>query len=106
LISQHDGYYLHHAALLNRFAWDCCPLSCWQACGISISGGKVDVAIDAPAREGEANAGICEYLAEILSVKKRDVTIAAGEKSREKVVLVAGLSAEQALQRLRQAADN
>ena len=63
----------------------------------------LDVSIDAPAREGEANAAICEYVAELLGVKKRDVSLAVGGKSREKVLQVAGLAPAAALERLRAA---
>lgn len=64
----------------------------------------LDITIDAPAREGEANAAILEYLASVLGLKKRAVSLAVGAKSREKVVRVEGASAEAVLQRLREAA--
>ena len=56
-------------------------------------------------REGEANAGILEYLAGVLQLRKRDVTLAVGSKSREKVVHVQGITPEEALTRLRAASD-
>ncbi|KAK9809999.1 hypothetical protein WJX72_003152 [[Myrmecia] bisecta] len=59
-----------------------------KVCSVSLSEQAVDIAIDAPAREGEANAGIIEYVAEILGVKKREVQLNVGGKSREKVLLV------------------
>jgi len=45
----------------------------------------LEVAIDAPAREGEANEALIEFLAEQLKVKKRHITLRSGGKSREKV---------------------
>uniref|UniRef100_A0ACD5Z1Z9 Uncharacterized protein n=1 Tax=Avena sativa TaxID=4498 RepID=A0ACD5Z1Z9_AVESA len=48
----------------------------------------VGVQIDAPARDGEANAALVEFISSVLGVKKREVSIGSGSKSREKVVLV------------------
>ncbi len=64
----------------------------------------MDVTIDAPAREGEANAAIVEYVAGVLGLKKRDVSLAVGSKSREKVLMVEGLDAQATLARLRSSA--
>jgi uncharacterized protein (TIGR00251 family) len=61
----------------------------------------VELAIDAPAREGEANAALTEFLAELLGVKKRDVALHSGGKSRDKVFRVEGLAPEEAVVRLR-----
>jgi hypothetical protein len=41
-----------------------------KTCSISLENDVVNVSIDAPAREGEANAGIVEYMALVLGVKK------------------------------------
>ncbi len=62
----------------------------------------VELAIDAPAREGEANAALAAFLADALGVKKRDVTLQSGGKSREKVFCVQ-LPAAEAASRLRAA---
>ncbi|CAM0144906.1 unnamed protein product [Urochloa decumbens] len=48
----------------------------------------VGVQIDAPARDGEANAALVDFISSVLGVKKREVSIGSGSKSREKVVLV------------------
>ena len=71
-----------------------------QVCGIEESDGALNVAIDAPARDGEANAGVAEFVAGCLGVKKRDVCLVAGGKSRDKVLEVRGLGAHQAHQAL------
>ena len=63
----------------------------------------LEVAIDAPAREGEANAALSDFLAETLKVKKRQVTLRSGGKSREKVFHVAELDAAAVADRLRDA---
>ncbi|KAJ4772454.1 UPF0235 protein [Rhynchospora pubera] len=48
----------------------------------------IGVQIDAPARDGEANAALLDFISSVLGVKKRQVSIGSGSKSREKVVLV------------------
>ncbi|KAG8145076.1 hypothetical protein E2320_013453 [Naja naja] len=62
----------------------------------------VSVAIAAPPSEGEANAELCRYLSKVLEVKKSDVVLEKGSKSREKVVkILAPLTPEDVLDKLR-----
>uniref|UniRef100_A0A8C5RUR8 Uncharacterized protein n=1 Tax=Laticauda laticaudata TaxID=8630 RepID=A0A8C5RUR8_LATLA len=62
----------------------------------------VSVAIAAPPSEGEANAELCRYLSKVLKVKKSDVVLEKGSKSREKVVkILAPLTPEDVLDKLR-----
>ncbi|KAF3440560.1 hypothetical protein FNV43_RR18844 [Rhamnella rubrinervis] len=46
------------------------------------------VQIDAPAKDGEANAALLEFISSVLGVKRRQVSIGSGSKSRDKVVIV------------------
>lgn len=46
------------------------------------------VQIDAPPKDGEANAALVEYMSSVLGVKRRQVSIGSGAKSRDKVVIV------------------
>ncbi|KAL8197280.1 UNVERIFIED_CONTAM: hypothetical protein K2H54_018776 [Gekko kuhli] len=65
----------------------------------------VGVAIAAPPSEGEANAELCRYLAKVLGVKKSEVVLEKGAKSREKVVkILAPTTPEDVLERLRKEA--
>ncbi|GMH24499.1 hypothetical protein Nepgr_026342 [Nepenthes gracilis] len=48
----------------------------------------VGVQIDAPARDGEANAALLDYISSVIGVKRRQVSIGSGSKSRDKVVIV------------------
>jgi uncharacterized protein (TIGR00251 family) len=48
--------------------------------------GLLKVYVTAPALDGKANKALIDLLAEHFDVKKRDVRIVKGEKSREKVV--------------------
>uniref|UniRef100_A0A6B2F495 Uncharacterized protein n=1 Tax=Bothriechis nubestris TaxID=1766655 RepID=A0A6B2F495_9SAUR len=62
----------------------------------------VSVAIAAPPSEGEANAELCRYLSKVLGIKKNDVVLEKGSKSREKVVkILAPLTPEDVLEKLR-----
>lgn len=70
-------------------------------CNITLSEDAVNIAIDAPPREGEANIALAEYLAEILGIKKRDVTLCCGGKSHEKIFRADGITPELVLQLLR-----
>ncbi|CAN4122126.1 unnamed protein product [Withania somnifera] len=48
----------------------------------------VGVQIDAPAKDGEANAALVHYISSVVGVKKRQVSIGSGSKSRDKVIIV------------------
>lgn len=48
--------------------------------------GKLKVYLTAPAVEGKANQALMEYLSEHFKVKKNQIRIIRGEKSREKVI--------------------
>lgn len=53
-----------------------------------ISPDGVGVQIAAPAREGEANGELMRYLAEVLDVRKRSISMDRGLKSRAKVLVI------------------
>ncbi|XP_044469333.1 UPF0235 protein C15orf40 homolog [Mangifera indica] len=53
-----------------------------------VSDEAVGVQIDAPAKDGEANAALLEYISSVLGVKRRQVSIGSGSKSRDKIVVV------------------
>jgi uncharacterized protein (TIGR00251 family) len=63
-------------------------------------GDALKVALTAPPVEGKANEACIEFFAKLLKVPRSSVTIAAGLGSRNKVIRVAGLSAQQARGRL------
>ena len=48
--------------------------------------GSLDVRVRPRAIDGKANEGVIEVLAEWLGLRKRDVRIASGARSREKLV--------------------
>jgi len=59
------------------------------------------VRLTAPPVEGAANKLLRRFLAERLEVRASDVAIAAGEKSRDKVLRIEGLSQEELTGRLK-----
>ena len=50
--------------------------------------------------EGAANRALVEFLAELLGVPKRDITIVRGERGRQKLVQVRGLTPTELRRRL------
>ncbi|KAI3780410.1 hypothetical protein L2E82_10391 [Cichorium intybus] len=52
------------------------------------------VQIDAPAKDGEANAALLDYISSVIGVKKRQVSLGAGSKSRDKILIIEGVSLE------------
>lgn len=62
------------------------------------------VRVQAPALEGRANAALVRFLSLALGLPSRDVAVVRGEKSRDKVVAVRGLSASEVRRRLKAAA--
>lgn len=63
-------------------------------------GDAVKVKVAAPAVDGKANAALLEFLATKLGVPTRAVSLVAGEKSRDKLIAVEGLTPEEARARL------
>ncbi|XP_018432202.1 PREDICTED: UPF0235 protein C15orf40 homolog [Nanorana parkeri] len=57
----------------------------------------VGVAIAAPPTEGEANAELCRYLSKVLEIKKSEIVLDKGGKSREKVVKISANTTTEAM---------
>ena len=55
-------------------------------------GEALKVKVHAPELEGRANDELCEFLADALALPRRAVTVLQGDKSRQKVLHVAGLT--------------
>ncbi|MGD0506978.1 MAG: DUF167 domain-containing protein [Terriglobales bacterium] len=64
-------------------------------------GDALKVALTAPPVDGKANEACVDFFAKLLKVPRSSVTIAAGQTSRNKVIRVAGLSAEVVRSRLK-----
>jgi uncharacterized protein (TIGR00251 family) len=63
-------------------------------------GDALKVSLTTPPIEGRDNQACIEFLAKLLKVPRSSVTIASGQTSRNKVVRVAGLTAQQVRDRL------
>jgi uncharacterized protein (TIGR00251 family) len=63
-------------------------------------GGTLKLAVTAPPLDGRANDACTQFLARLLEVPRSSVTIAAGQNSRNKIVRVSGITAEQVRARL------
>lgn len=64
-------------------------------------GDALKVKVHAPALEGRANEELCEFLAGELDLPKRAVTLAHGDKSRQKLVRITGLTLAEVRAKLR-----
>jgi uncharacterized protein len=66
-------------------------------------GDALKLSLTSPPVDGRANQACIEFFAKLFKVPRSSVTIAAGETSRNKVVRVAGISADRALAALHEA---
>jgi uncharacterized protein len=64
-------------------------------------GEALKVSLTAPPVEGRANEACIEFFANLLKVPRSSVTIASGQSSRNKVIRVTGVTAEQVRERVR-----
>ena len=75
-----------------------------RAAGAGLAGTREDallVRLNAAPVEGAANAELIDLLAEVLGVPRRAVSIAVGERSRRKTVLIRGLSVDEVAGKIR-----
>lgn len=63
-------------------------------------GDAMKIKLRAPAIEGKANTALRKFLAEKLSIPQRAIVLERGERSRNKVLRIVGLSGEDVRQRL------
>ena len=63
-------------------------------------GDAVKIKVAAPAIEGKANEALLEFIAEKLGLHRRNLTLIAGGKSRDKLIEIGGLDATEARGRL------
>jgi uncharacterized protein (TIGR00251 family) len=62
------------------------------------------VRVSAPPEDGKANDAVLALLAATLGVRRRDLALASGRSSRDKVVTLAGVNGDDADARLAEAA--
>jgi len=66
-------------------------------------GDAVKVSVSAPPEDGKANAAVLALLAGTLGIPERELELISGHTSRDKRVLVRGLTAEQVAEALESA---
>ncbi|MGA2202462.1 MAG: DUF167 domain-containing protein [Terriglobales bacterium] len=64
-------------------------------------GDALKLALTVPPVDGKANQACIEFFAKLLNVPRSSVTIAAGHSSRNKVIRVEGLSAQEVRRRFK-----
>jgi uncharacterized protein len=64
------------------------------------AGDVLKVSLTAPPIDSKANDACVEFLAKVLKVPRSSISIAAGHSSRNKVIQVTGLSADEAEHRI------
>ncbi|MGC8916710.1 MAG: DUF167 domain-containing protein [Thermoanaerobaculum sp.] len=67
---------------------------------MGVVGDALKVALTAPPERGQANAQLEGYLAELLAVPRRVVSVRAGAGSRDKLVFLEGMEPSEVLRRL------
>jgi uncharacterized protein len=65
-------------------------------------GEALKVSVPEPPLDGRANVAVVEFFSEILSVERASVQVVSGERSRTKVIRIAGCSGADILRRLRE----
>jgi uncharacterized protein (TIGR00251 family) len=63
-------------------------------------GGAIKIKVRAPAVEGKANSALISFLAKRLNLPARTIVLLRGQRSREKVIRIDGLSDEDVRRRL------
>jgi len=63
-------------------------------------GGAIKIKLRAPPVEGKANAALISFLADRLKIPAQTVVLRRGQKSRDKLVRIDGLSEEDVRRRL------
>ncbi len=63
-------------------------------------GDALKLSLTAPPIDGRANEACIEFFAKLLKVPRSSVTIASGQKGRNKIIRIDGLSAEELRERL------
>ncbi|MGB9673009.1 MAG: DUF167 domain-containing protein [Anaerolineales bacterium] len=60
--------------------------------------GSLKVRLNAPPLDGKANQALIEFFTDIFKVHRSNITIVAGEHSRNKVIAITGIEPDQAEQ--------
>ncbi len=67
---------------------------------VGVEGGALKIKLTAPPVEGAANAALIQFVADWLGVRRSVVSIVSGDKARNKLVRVNGVTREQMLRKM------
>ena len=67
---------------------------------VGVEGEALKIKLTAPPVEGAANTALIEFMAEWLGVRRSAVSIVSGDKARNKLVRVSGVTQAQLLERI------
>jgi uncharacterized protein (TIGR00251 family) len=59
---------------------------------LGVHDGRLKISLEAPPVDGEANQALLAFLAKLLDLPRRDVTLCRGESSRQKLVSLRGVT--------------
>jgi uncharacterized protein len=67
---------------------------------VGLRGGAIKIKLRAPAVEGKANAALIQFLAQHLKLPRHAIALQRGHSSRDKVIQIHSLEAEETRSRL------
>lgn len=70
-------------------------------CVVGEHGSAIKIKLRAPAVEGKANAALVRFLAEQMKLPRHAIVLQSGQRSRDKLLRIEGLSEEEVHMRLR-----
>lgn len=73
-----------------------------RTCVDGMRGDAILIRLNAPPVDGAANEALIAFLSDVLAVPRREITLLAGEKSRDKRVRIVGVDQQSASDRLTQ----
>ncbi len=94
------NFHLHDGKKGSALAIRVTPRASHNKVAEVLNDGTVKIHLAAPPVDGEANAKLIEFLAEVLSVPKSRIEIVAGLTGRDKLVSVLDMDVETAQKRI------
>lgn len=85
-VTQHTGHVLVDVHVVPRAS---------RSKLLGVHDGRLKISLAAPPVDGAANEALVSFIAKLLSVPLRDVTLARGESSRQKQLRIQGVTVEQ-----------
>jgi uncharacterized protein len=70
-------------------------------CVVGEHGGAIKIKLRSPAVEGKANAALVRFLADQMKLPRHAIMLQSGQRSRDKLIQIIGLSEEEMRSRLR-----